>query len=197
MYFQEYARSIFEIEENKVEKGVKDTEKEEKDGEKVGEKGGKGEKENEYQQVLEGTSSDEKSVSLSMELELNSRIKSDDKGTIIILNENKSIINIKYNEVKERSEGIDCRKSKEDIKGKGSCEDGTDVKYEKDVNDGRECTEKKEQLKGEQEQDEEGNIVEHSPEVITPHQWQHFEPFFKWLDNPDKLPEVRWGYRVD
>jgi hypothetical protein len=206
LYFQEYARSIFEIEENKVEKeGEKDGEKGEKNGEKEGEKDGeKGEKagkENEYQQILEGTSSDEKSVSLSMELELNSRYKSGDKSTINVPKENKSIINMKNDEVQERSERIankeiieckNCRKSMEDMKGKGSCEDGIHEKYEKD---GIKCTEKKGQQKG--KQDEEGNIVEHSQDPITPHQWQHFEPFFKWLDNPDKLPEVKEGYRVD
>ena len=192
MYFQEYARSIFEIEVNKIEKeGEKDAEKE---GEK-GEKGGKGEKENEYQQILEGTSSDEKSVSLSMEPDLNSRNKSDDKGTINIPNENKSIISIKCDE------GKDCRECEDHMKGKGICEDekdekdGTDEIYEKD---GKECEEKREQQKGGQDKDKhDGNIVEHSQEVITPHQWQHFEPFFKWLDNPDKLPEVRWENRVD
>jgi hypothetical protein len=179
LYFQEYARSIFEIEENKVEKGEKD-----------GEKGGK---ENEYQQILEGTSSDEKSVSLSMELDLDSRNKSDDKGTLNILNENKSITNIKCYEVKGSSGGIKnkelnevkyCRKGMEDMKGKGSCEDVTHKK------DGGEREEKTDEQEQDEEEEEEGRIVERSQDIITPHQWQHFEPFFKWLDNPDKLPEV-------
>lgn len=185
LYFQEYARLIFENEENKVEK----------EGEKGG-KGGKGEKENEYQQVLEGTSSDEKSVSLSMDLDLDSRNKSDDKSTMNIPNENRSIINVKYDEVTESSEGIsnkgksegkDGLRSIEVMEGKGNCEDGPGEKDGKDGKNRSECTGKKEQQEGKQET---GKIVEHSQDIITPHQWQHFEPFFKWLDNPDKLPEV-------
>ena len=32
--------------------------------------------------------------------------------------------------------------------------------------------------------------VENFQDIIAPHQWQHFKPFFNWLDNPAKLPEV-------
>ena len=76
------------------------------------------------------------------------------------------------------------------MKGKGSCEDVTHKK------DGKECEEHMNEREQDKQQDkqqdkEDVKIVEHSPEAITPHQWQHFEPFFKWLDNPDKLPEVR------
>ena len=41
-----------------------------------------------------------------------------------------------------------------------------------------------------------GREVENYQDIIPLHQWQHFEPFFKWLDNPTKLPEVRFIRRL-
>ena len=49
----------------------------------------------------------------------------------------------------------------------------------------------KEKIRESLMKEDEGREIEPEEDMIPPHQWQHFESFFKWLDNPAKLPEVK------
>ena len=147
LYFQEYARLIFENAENKE---VKE------------------EEENEYRLVLESTSSDERFITCNSELDLDSMSNCNDN------NITKCNLIIPIEKIKENEKEKVKEKEKEIVK-----------------------LLEKEKIRENLMKEDEGREIEPEEDMIPPHQWQHFESFFKWLDNPTKLPEVKCHFLVD
>ena len=145
LYFQEYARLIFENAENKEVKEVE---------------------ENEYRLVLESPSSDERFITCNSELDLDSM---DNKHENNITKSN--LIN-----PIEKVKGKEREKERENEKIKLL---------------------EKEKIRESLRKEDEDREIEPEEDMIPPHQWQHFESFFKWLDNPTKLPEVKCDFVVD
>ena len=146
MYFQEYARLIFENTENKEVE----------------------EEENEYRLVLESASDDEKFITCNLELELDSMDNYHDNN----ITKSNLIIPLKKIKIKEKEKVNLFEKEKVNLL-------------------------EKEKIRESLLKEEEGREIEPEEDMIPPHQWQHFESFFKWLDNPAKLPEVKCHFIVD